>query len=155
MADHAVHGVDGLVDEQAGRPEQDIKENGGDDPVAEVFGRRFDGGAGDAVLVELLRVAPDDVRHGLAAGLQIVLKPPPHGAHMIIQPALRDQQHDAEHFDDPAPGVDERQPGHAQPQAAGQRHHGQHGDGAAHGAVHFRAFVAVQLAVEPVDDRTE
>ncbi len=67
MADHAVGGVDRLVGNKAGKPQQHEPEHRRDDAVGKVLGGRFDRGAGDASLIKAVGIAADDHRDGLAA----------------------------------------------------------------------------------------
>ena len=70
MADHAVGGVDRLVGGAPGEPERCEPEHRRNHPIREILGKTFDRGAGDAGLVERVRIAADDLRHRAAAAFE-------------------------------------------------------------------------------------
>ena len=63
MADHAVGGVDRLVECGAGEPGNGQPEHRRDDAVGEILRKAFDRRARDAGLVERRGIASDDVRY--------------------------------------------------------------------------------------------
>ena len=66
VADHAVGGVDGFVEGDAGEAEERAPEGRGGDAVGEVLGEAFDGGSGDVWRLEGFWVAADDLCDGTA-----------------------------------------------------------------------------------------
>ena len=67
MADHAVGGVDRLVGRATGQAADRQPEHRRDDSVGEILREAFDRRPRDAGLVERVGIAPDDLRHRLAA----------------------------------------------------------------------------------------
>ena len=72
MADHAVGGVDRLVDGGAGQARERHPEHRRHDAVGEILGQALDRGARHAGLVERLGIAADDLRYRRAAGGEAV-----------------------------------------------------------------------------------
>ena len=68
VPDHAVKRVDRLVGDQAGQAEQHRPEHRRDHAVGKILRQGLDRRAADAVLVEGVGIAADDVRDGLASG---------------------------------------------------------------------------------------
>ncbi len=92
MADHAVGGVDRLVEGAARQAEAADPEGRRHDPVGEVLRQALDRGPADGRLVEAVRVAPDDHRHGPAPPLQAArAQGRLHGGDVLVQAALRRQ----------------------------------------------------------------
>ncbi len=92
MADHAVGGVDRLVERAARQAEAAEPDGGRHDPVGEILRQALDRGAADRRLVEALGVAPDDHRHGPAPGLEAaVAQGGLHRGDVLVQAALRRQ----------------------------------------------------------------
>ena len=93
VADHAVGGVDRLVDRgtrQAGHGEPEGRR---DDAVGKILRQALDGGARHARFVEVFRVAPDDHGDSLAAAFQPVpLQRVGDGFNMAGQAALCDER---------------------------------------------------------------
>ena len=93
MANHAVGGVDRLVECGAGEPADGHPEHRRDNGVRKIFGETFDGGAGDACGIERGRVTSDDPRHRDAAGRNAVaLERYRNLGHVPVQTSLRDQR---------------------------------------------------------------
>ena len=89
MADHAVGGVDRLVERAARQPADADPEGRRDDPVGEVLRQALDGGAADPGLVQGLRVAPDDHRHRVpSTGQPFGAKPGRDAGDVLVQAAL-------------------------------------------------------------------
>ena len=92
MADHAVGGVDRLVDRGSRQPADREPEGGRDDAIGEVLGEALNRGARNARLVERGDVAADDVRHGRAAGFEDpALERSGDASDMVVQAPLGDQ----------------------------------------------------------------
>ena len=94
VADHAVGGVDRLVERGARQAGEGHPEGRRDDAVGEILRQALDRRARDAGLVERVRVAPDDLRHrargrrrGRRASSAIG-----DGGDMVVQAALREQR---------------------------------------------------------------
>ena len=93
MADHAVGGVDRLVDRCARQAGHRQPEGRRDDAVGKILRQALDGGAADGGLVQRLRVAADDPRHRLAAGVEAArLQRPGYRADMLAKAALRQER---------------------------------------------------------------
>ena len=91
VADHAVGGVDGLVEGDAGEAEEGAPEGGGGDAVGEVLGEAFDGGAGDVWRLEGFGVAADDFRDGVAGFGEADLQCLGDGGDVVVEAALGEE----------------------------------------------------------------
>ena len=92
VADHAVGGIDRLVECGAREAGDGEPQDRRDDAVGEIFRQALDGGAGDARCIERGRVASDDVRYRDARGADVSLgERDGDVGHVPMQAALRDQ----------------------------------------------------------------
>ena len=66
VTDHGIERVDRLVADDAGQAEQRTPKHRRKDSVARILGEAFDGGAGNAGLIQCCRIASDNLRHGHA-----------------------------------------------------------------------------------------
>ena len=108
MADHAVGGVDRLVGRAAGQAADRQPEHRRDDSVGEILREAFDRRPRDAGLVERVGIAPDDLRHRLAAaGEAFLFERRRDALDMVVEAALGNQR-----------AGDERQPPRTQVAAA-------------------------------------
>ena len=98
VADHAVGGVGGLIGGHAGQAEKQAPDGRGHHTIGEILGEAFDRGTGDARLIEIGRVAADDLGHRLAAGLNATrLEGIGNRGDVLIEAAARDQRARDEH----------------------------------------------------------
>ena len=72
VAQHTVHGVDGLVGQRQRCPADEHIQQRRNDAVAGIFGHRFHGGLGHALGGQVLGVAAHDAAHGFAGRGQVV-----------------------------------------------------------------------------------
>ena len=73
MADHAVRGIDRLVNCRTRKTRDDHEDRRRHHAVREILGQALDRRARDASLVEFGRIAPDDLRHRHAARVDATL----------------------------------------------------------------------------------
>jgi hypothetical protein len=152
VADHAVERVDRLVDEDPRQSEERVIEDRRHHAVAEILGQRLDGGAGDAVFVEALRVAADDMADRRAPGDQsLAVERLAHARHMVEETALRQQYGDEQNLDRPAEGEAAQDRGEHEPEHRRCCHQRRDCQDAAHQACPLVAPLAVEMAVEPID----
>jgi hypothetical protein len=110
VPDHGVQGVDHLVGHGQGSPAQHGEEQWGDEPVDQVFGHGFHGGAGHPPFVQAVDFPAHDHGHRLPSGVKArFAKRLSHGQGRIGQTAGRDAgvKHKRLH-QDPGGGVDGR-----------------------------------------------
>ena len=92
MPDHGVGGVDGLVGDQAGQPQQRQPEHRRHHAIGEILGAGFDRRAAHAGFVELFRIASDDHRDGLPGrGEAAFGKRRAHPGDVLVEASLRDK----------------------------------------------------------------
>ena len=72
MADHAVGGIDGLIERGAGQSRDSEPQRRRHDRIGEILGEAFDRRAGDAGFVKRRSIAADDVRNCDASGFNAV-----------------------------------------------------------------------------------
>ena len=72
VAQHAVHGVDGLVGQRQRCPADEHIQQRRNDAVAGIFGHRFHRSFGHTLCGQVLGVAAHDAAHGFASGGQVV-----------------------------------------------------------------------------------
>ncbi len=156
MADHAVHGVDRLIGQQTGKTAQHIPEDRRHHRIGEILGAGFDGGAGDAILVQSFRIASDDLRHRFAAAAQAVaIQGPGDGGDMAEQTVLGDQCPDQHAFHRPAPQPAPAQFTDGQTEPDGSGEHADRDQGAAQTPVQPGPAVAVELVIEEGDQMAD
>ena len=121
VPDHAVGGIDGLVERRARQAGYDEPEDGRDNAVGKVLGEAFDGRAADGVRLEGGRVATDDLGNRVAGPVERAgLKRIRHGADVVVQAALGDEGACGKAEEDERDGLredavgkeDEREAGH-------------------------------------------
>ena len=93
VADHAVGGVDRLVERRAGQAAEPSQKAGATIAVGEILGQALDGGAGDARLVQALRDCGrrSSTRRRARRRSRRSSQPLRHGRDMLVQAALGDQ----------------------------------------------------------------
>ena len=103
VGDHAVGGIDGLIDQDSGQAEHQRPERRRHDAIGEVLGERFQGSAADARFVQTLRIATDNLRHrGPGVCQAASLQRARHIGDMRIQAPLCQEQREDGSLDDPA-----------------------------------------------------
>ena len=115
MADHAVGGVDRLVDRAADEAARRGPQDRRDDPIGEILGQALDRRAGHARLVQHLRIAPDDVRDRAASLVETSVEPLGDRAHVSCKAALRRQARGEKHKHDEAERPKRKKRLHRQP----------------------------------------
>ena len=91
MADHAVGGVDRLVERAAGKPAERGPEDRRDDAVGEILRQALDRRARDGGLVQHVRIAADDHRDRAASLFEARVEPLGDRADMARETALSGQ----------------------------------------------------------------
>ena len=91
MSNHAVGGVDRLIERAADETAERGPQDRGDDAVGEILRQALDRRARDARLVQHIRVAADDVRDRDAPLIETGVESFGHRAHVDREAALRRQ----------------------------------------------------------------
>ena len=152
VADHAVHGIDGLVDEHSRKPEQNVPERRRHHRVGEVLGARLDRRAGDAMLVELPDIAADDVGDLSPAGLDAaVAQRLANPMDVPEQAALRQQRDHHRQLQQPGKRHISGEPCHAGAGGGGKRADQHDKQDPAPAPFGLGPILPVELAVEPAD----
>ena len=108
------------------------------------------------MLVQALRIAPDDARHRIAPGLQPVVRERAGDVvHVLEQGALGDQGGGGEHLDQPEMGDGAGGEGDGAPHRQRQRRHQHHQHHAAGLAIRLGQGRLVQLLVQPRDQAAD
>ena len=101
MPDHGVGGVDGLVGDQSGQPQQRQPEHRRHHAVGKILGAGFDRGPAYAGFVQLFGIASDDHRDRFPrAGEPAFGERRAHRGDMLVEASLRDEDRGDQREDD-------------------------------------------------------
>ena len=155
MADHAVRRIGGLVEEQARETEKRIPEGRRDHAVGEILGTGFNGSAADAMHIEAVGVATDNLGHRSTSGLQARVERVRDGADVQTEAALR--QEDGHHhcLGEPAPGQGQKGPRHCPAEARRAAEENCRSGGSPGAACAWRRRIVVHPTIESLDSPAE
>ena len=155
VADHAVHGVDRLVGEHAGKAQQQIPEDRRDHAVGVALRAALDRGPGDAVFVERLHVAADDVADRCAPRLDAGPEGARHAQAVVDHAALREEHGHQGEFGEPAPFVAAGEVDDEPARGGARTRHQRHGEDAPEHAAGRAEALPVEARVEKRHQRPD